>query len=238
MRHLLRKFTLIELLVVIAIIAILASMLLPALNSAREKAKSISCVNNLKQMGLGVYSYMNDYTPTLPPAYIGGWKCSATELLVGNRYIDISNWDCPSDQTRTPGVDFSTNDFQTPLLKKNGKWVNRSYIYNLYAGYKVGTTWYSKTKTIESLKAARKKFLAFGAKGPVGAPLMMDAEYGTSMSFDYTVDYSYNAYNPAYGAFGGKRHANGITNTLFADGHASSPHWNEMLKSNVSWWDL
>src|SRR5262245_8613142 len=61
-----RGFTLIELLVVIAIIAILAAILFPVFAQAREKARGTSCLSNLKQVGLGVSMYMQDYDGNFP----------------------------------------------------------------------------------------------------------------------------------------------------------------------------
>src|SRR5882724_9715462 len=90
-------FTLIELLVVIAIIGILAAMLLPALTAAREKGRRAVCLNNLKQIGLGIAMYADGYNGRMPLDNGSSPTLAGSYNLLSNTITSAKIFACPSD---------------------------------------------------------------------------------------------------------------------------------------------
>lgn len=118
------NFTLIELLVVIGIIAILASMLLPALNHARERAKEAQCSSNVKQQALAMFMYITDYNSYFPHTDTGGGYVRYWYVSISPYITKINTLD--QFQTTKPGL------FKCPSYNEE-KWIRDYTSYGMNA---------------------------------------------------------------------------------------------------------
>lgn len=124
-----RGFTLIELLVVIAIIAILAAILFPVFSSARERSRTASCINNLKQLGTATIQYSNDWDGRMPSSYtwcgddperpMGAfWWCPVEKGSLYRYTRNMGVYLCPIDKNVVPGKSLGSTMDKVPPGKE------------------------------------------------------------------------------------------------------------------------
>jgi prepilin-type N-terminal cleavage/methylation domain-containing protein/prepilin-type processing-associated H-X9-DG protein len=200
-----RAFTLIELLVVIAIIALLAAILFPVFARARENARKSSCLNNIKQIGLGLQQYTQDYDETTPVNHGGsGDPIWQHRLMTYMKSYQI--WQCPSDSNKTaPGYGSGASLGLSPAT------FHTSYIANVNANGQSIANMTFPSKTV---------YASDGGSRYVSADPATWTPKVQSWILQYNTDGNVQSANADWAA-PSTRHMD-TSNVLFIDGHAKA----------------
>ena len=227
MKPKLKKFTLIELLVVIAIIAILAAMLLPALSAARERARTSTCLGNLKTIGLCHSLYMDDYDDYLVPGLRKNCKYTATKQWPAT----ISGLDTQHNFPASApyGIAYPKNEkrdgstFACP--SESGSFAQTEFVYFHYIG---------NHQVLQSEEdAAGKAFRRNSFPDPAVVKVFMDSAKPSASTTSYPQYASFRhgggdpRGTPYAGAEATPLPTGGLCNVAFLDGHATSLSFKE-----------
>ena len=235
MRSKRKGFTLIELLVVIAIIAILAAILFPVFARAREKARQVNCLSNMKQLGLGVLMYTTDHDGNYPAvtwaqSYASGARYNGVISWVLSIQPYLKNWDigiCPSDGDRACFAKDANDEYAKQLVQVGwpgatlgltsyelAQLLPWSYAANYFLSHtSLGGAQYTHEPFHESMIQQPTRVFMLTEYGKGSAP-WTGLVYGT-----YYAIPGYNSFDPTTRWRNSSRH-NGGRNWVFCDGHA------------------
>lgn len=229
-------FTLIELLVVIAIIAILAGMLLPALAKAKAKGQQTKCLNNMRQIGLGLQMYLSDFSK-----YPGHYMPSAGEIIYPPRLLgfvasNLTVWNCPTENSKF----YYTNRPNSTLPMRVTPSTGFCYGYNDWGGVNEFTLPYQGLGA-DIVPGSRDPWGQEPPESHVKNPsdMIMLADSRSDGVWDSAIDPKDQAPNPRdpkseAAEWPSRRHNLGA-NIMFCDGHAEYAKQKDLVSPTEKW---